>query len=314
MMPGSYESINYALRPAKNIERRMLCDAFRRLVEFGRIESYRYIGFGSTFFSDFSLFHKSLRIMDNVSIESDVENRERFEFNRPYKCIRLKFGKSSAILPELTWDVRTITWLDYDYKLKQEVLTDVAFVCANTPSGSVIVVTVDARPEDYGKRLKSLKSSVGEQKLPGGLSEPRLGEWGTADISRRIIDNEIHATINDRNGGRQREAEFLYKQIFNFHYCDSAKMLTVGGVIYERGQSELVAKCGFENLEFVKTGEEPYTIEVPSLTLKEIRHLDRQLPCDDPGGLQAPSIPAEDISRYAHIYRYFPAFVEAEIG
>jgi hypothetical protein len=313
-MPGSYESINYALRPAKNIERRMLCDVFRRLVEFGRLESYRYIGFGSTYFSDFSLFHKSLRITNNVSIERDVENEKRFEFNRPYSCVRLEFGESNEILPKLTWDVRTIAWLDYDYKLDQGILTDVAFVCSNAPSGSIIVVTVDAKPEELGKRIESLKSRVGEEKSPQGLSEAKLGEWGTADIYRQIITNEINATINARNGGRPHGTKFLYKQIFNFHYSDSAKMLTVGGIIYDEGQSQLEVKCGFEHLEFIKTGEEPYTIEVPSLTLKEIRYLDKQLPCEDTHDLDAPSIPEKDISHDAQIYRYFPAFVEAEIG
>lgn len=292
----------------------MLCEAFRRLAEFGRLESYRYIGFGSTYFSDFSLFHKSLGIENSVSIEHDIKNRKRFEFNRPYKCVRLEFGESNAILPNLTWDVRTIAWLDYDYALNQSVLTDVAFVCANAPSGSIIVVTVDARPEELGKRLESLKSGIEEQKLPQGLSEPKLGGWGTAKVYRRIIVNEIKATINARNGGRPRGTKFLYKQIFNFHYSDSAKMLTVGGIIYDEGQSDLETKCGFEHLDFIRTGEEPCIIEVPSLTLKEIRHLDRQLPCEDLNSLDAPSIPIKDINRYALIYRYFPAFVEAEIG
>jgi len=313
-MPGSYESINYALRPAKNIERRMLCEVFRRLVEFGRLDSYMYIGFGSTYFSDFSLFHKSLRIINNVSIERDAVNKKRFEFNRPYKCIRLEFGESNEILPKLTWNMRTIAWLDYDYKLNQGILTDVAFVCSNAPSGSIIVVTVDAKPEELGKRIESLKSGIEEQKLPQGLSEAKLGEWGTADICRRIIANEIDATINARNGGKPPGARFLYKQLFNFHYADGAKMLTVGGIIYDEGQSGLEAKCGFEQLDFVRTGEESCTIEVPSLTLKEIRYLDRQLPCADLAQIDAPSIPAKDISRYAQIYRYFPAFVEAEIG
>ena len=118
-MPGSYESINYSLRPAKNIERRMLCEAFRKLSEFERLDRYRYIGFGSTFFSDFSLFHKSLRITDSISIEKDVQNHERFEFNRPYRCIRIEFGESNEVLPKLAWDVKTIVWLDYDYTLEQ---------------------------------------------------------------------------------------------------------------------------------------------------------------------------------------------------
>jgi len=313
-MPKSYESVNYALRPAKNIERKMFCDAFRRLAEFGSVDSYRYIGFGSTFFSDFSLFHKSLKITNNMSIEREVEDKERFEFNLPYSCIELKFGESNEILPTLPWNVRTIIWLDYDSPLSQSILTDVATVCANAFPGSVLVVTVDAEPDKLGSRVELLKKRVGEQKLPEGLSEAKLGGWDTANVSRRIIMNEIDATISDRNGVRQPGTKFVYKQLFNFHYADGAKMLTVGVLLYDEGQTDLVAKCGFEHLDFVKTGEEAYNIEVPSLTLKEIRHIDKQLPCEDLSQLDAPSIPPRDLERYAQIYRYFPTFVDAEIG
>ena len=63
-MSGSYEKINYSLRPAKCIERKMLCETFRRLSIFGKVETYSYIGFRCTFFSDFALFHKSLNILE----------------------------------------------------------------------------------------------------------------------------------------------------------------------------------------------------------------------------------------------------------
>ena len=86
-MPGTYEKINYSLRPAKSIERKMLGNAFRKLSDFGAVESYRYIGFGSTYFSDFILFHKALGIKHMISIERDRENEERFRFNCPFRCI-----------------------------------------------------------------------------------------------------------------------------------------------------------------------------------------------------------------------------------
>ena len=313
-MARSYESINYALRPAKNIERKMFCEVLRRLEEFGKLESYRYIGFGSTFFGDFSLFHKSLGIRNNISIEKDVQNQVRFEFNRPYNCIDLKFGESSDILPGLGWDVRSIIWLDYDYVLDQGVLTDVAFVTANAPAGSILIITVDARPDKLGERIKSLESRFESKKLPQELSEAKLGDWGTADIYRTIISNEINEKINLRNGARSIGTKFIYSQLFNFHYADGAKMLTVGGIIYDEGQVNLVAKCGFASFDFIKTGEDSYHIEVPSLTLKEIRHLDRKLPCSEVTDIDVPSIPEIDIRRYAKIYRYFPSFVDAEIG
>jgi len=40
---SSYRDINYALRPAKAVERKMLCEAFRRLYPFGNIDAYRYV-------------------------------------------------------------------------------------------------------------------------------------------------------------------------------------------------------------------------------------------------------------------------------
>lgn len=313
-MPKSYERVNYALRPAKNIERKMFCEVFRRLEEFGRIDSYRYIGFGSTFFSDFSLFHKSLKITNMVSIEREIEDKERFEFNRPYSCIDLKFGESNEILPTLPWGVRTIIWLDYDSPLFQSMLTDVKTVCSNAISGSMLIVTVDAEPDEMEKRIQLLTERVGEQKIPEGLSEFKLGDWGTAIASRQIINNEIDATIKDRNGVLQPGSKIKYKQLFNFHYADGDRMLTVGGLLYDEGQSGKVAKCEFENLDFVKTGNEAYKIEVPCLTLKEIRHIDKQLPCKDLSQLHVLTIELGDLECYAKIYRYFPTFVDAEIG
>src|SRR4051812_32120603 len=114
-MSRSYERINYALRPAKSVERKMMVEAFRRLSEFRLVDTYRYIGFGSTYFADFQLIHKSLNIQAMKSIERDVENRARFEFNKPFRCIEMEFGESNLVLPTLPWaDIPTIAWLDYD--------------------------------------------------------------------------------------------------------------------------------------------------------------------------------------------------------
>jgi hypothetical protein len=312
-MPPSYESVNYSLRPAKNIERKMFCEAFRRLIEFGKLESYRYVGFGSTFFADFSLFHKALGIGNSISIEKDTINEKRFEFNKPYDCIRLMFGKSSDILPTLNWDLKTIIWLDYDYALDESILTDIAFVSTHAPTGSMLIVTTDARPVEVNERITALKATFEGKKLPPDLSEKKLAKWGTADLYRQIITNEINEKINIRNGTRPPGTEFQYKQLFNFHYADGAMMLTVGGLIYDKSVEHLVAKCSFESFGFIRTGEESFCIEVPSLTLKEMRHLDKQLPCNQLNRVDSPSIPEKDIQRYAQLYRYFPAFVDADV-
>ena len=59
-------------RPAKQVERRMLVDAFQRLQQAGfSIRDYRYVGFGSIHFVDFLIFYKLLGISDMLSVEHD---------------------------------------------------------------------------------------------------------------------------------------------------------------------------------------------------------------------------------------------------
>ncbi len=311
-MPASYEQINYNLRPAKQIERRMLCEAFHRLSEFGTVRSYRYIGFGSIYFRDFVLLHKEFGISNMISIERDLEKQERFRFNRPFGCIELRFGDSNEILPTLPWDVRTIVWLDYDYQLDKGVLTDISWFCANALSGSVLVVTVDARPASIKNVLEEFSQHIGEERVPSGTGSKDLMHWGTALVARRVINNHILDELNSRSGGRASGSRFRYKQLFHFHYQDTAKMLTVGGVLYDEGQAGKVDACRFGDLAFIKSEDDPHKIEVPKLTYRELQHLDAQLPTREYRTLDGKGIPQTDLERYAKVYRYFPNFAEIE--
>jgi hypothetical protein len=128
-----------------------------------------------------------------------------------------------------------------------------------------------------------------------------------------IVTNQIHQTLTERNGGRPPENQLEFKQLFNFHYDDGTRMLTVGGLLYDEGQEDHVRSCGFESIPFVSLDENPYLIEVPNLTYREIRHLDKQLPADDPADLEGPGISLEDLERYRRLYRHFPTFAEAEV-
>ena len=122
-MAESYKKIDYRLRPAKNVERKMLAEAFNRLSKFAPVNSYRYIGMGSLYFSDFILFHRSLGFQKMISIEAEEKEpqQERFKFNKPFNCVDIKFGFTSKILPNLNWDTRDVIWLDYDGKLNLDV-------------------------------------------------------------------------------------------------------------------------------------------------------------------------------------------------
>lgn len=315
--------MNYNIRPAKSIQRKMFSETFRRLAVFGSVESYRYIGFGSYYFNDFVLFHKHLGITNMLSIEKDVNHRKRFEFNRPYDCIKIEFDESNNVLPALAWDVRTIVWLDYESKLDQRVLTDVRFICASAAPGSILIISVNVYPdradfqtaeEIHEFRLNSVRERVGEENLPRDIDGSMLSGWGEAQLSRRIVGNTIAQELNNRNGVRAQGNELHYMQLFNFHYQDGAKMMTTGGLLFDVGQKPMVAAASFDQLPFVRLeNQDPYVIEVPALTFKEIRDLNTQLPSTRPQKLRAQGLEKDELERYSLIYRYFPAFTEAEI-
>jgi hypothetical protein len=329
-MAGSYRQVNYSLRPAKAIERRMLSEALQRLYPFGRVETYRYVGFGSIYFSDFHLFHRALGMDDMLSIEKDAYAQECFEFNKPYKCVRLDCRPASEVLPELDWQAKTIVWLDYDGKLDESVLSDVTSVCAGASSGSVLVVSVNAHV-DRGPDETTRQEYTAETGLPFGLDDYRLRELrkrvgdglppevmgselrgkGLAKISRKLIHSTVEESLSARNGLLPAEKKLVYRQIFNFHYSDAALIMTIGGIFFETGEQHKFDACSFNELNFVRFGEEAYAIEVPCLTMKEMRHLNAQLPQAGAAAVDLPGVPPSDIEHYAELYRYFPTFAEA---
>lgn len=318
-MSKTYEKINYRVRPAKSIERKMLCDSFRLLNEFENIGNYRYIGFGSTYFSDFYLFHKQLNINNMISIEqNDTENdKKRFEFNRPFSCVTIKFGIAGDILPTLKWDNnRTILWLDYDSPLSLPVLTDISHFISSAITGSVIIITVKANIRNKQKKEKEIDTLKDllecDDKIPFEITnEDFRGRWGTANIFRKIIINEIEDILTSRNGVHSSEDKLIFKQLYNFNYADGTEMLTVGGILFDEGSKQNFDNCDFDSLEFIKGSDEPYKINVPKLTIREIKYLEQLLPNEL--NTKAPFIPSKDRDNYSKLYRYFPVYTESEL-
>jgi hypothetical protein len=312
-MAKSYENINYTLRPAKNIERKMLVEALRRLGAMERLETYRYIGFGSTYFSDFSLIHKTLGISSMLSIEKEIPDQDRFRFNKPFRCVRFRFGLSTSVLPTLSWSSKTIVWLDYDGVLDRTVLTDIDYACSKIRHGSVLIVSVNAEPGPAATdRVEVLRTRIGAEKIPDGVTHTNLAGWGSATAYRRIVYNEIAEALNVRNGAETAAHKVTFKQLFNFQYADNARMLTVGGLVFRTRDEARVRRCRFDDLDFVRTGEEAYKIEVPNLTFRELHHLEAKLPMGSSGAKSVKTLSVEDVQRYSKVYRYFPKFTEAE--
>ena len=310
MSAPSYEKINFSLRPAKGAERKMIVETVSCLSALFPMAAYRYIGFGSPYFSDFSLVHRRLGITDMVCIEKEKQDKERFKFNRPFKCIDFIFENSSIALPSLKWEGRpTVIWLDYDKAISEAILSDIRVVCSSIAPGSFILLTVRAEANDFGQSLperdQKLKSIMGD-----GLPVHTLAEIANKNFPKflwKIIDSHIRRVIADRSGGVSYEDGLEYQQILNFDYSDGAKMLTLGGVIYQRNQQQQLTQCGFPSLSYSRSGVDSCSIKAPLLTFRELRTLDALLPGDTPS---LSCVPQEEVDAYCEHYRYFPNFVD----
>ncbi|MGO7337158.1 O-methyltransferase [Rhizobium leguminosarum] len=317
---SSFRKINYSLRPAKHAERRMLGDVFRRLSHFEVLEDYVYVGFGSVWFTDFVLYHKMLGIRDMISIEEASGARDRFEANRPFN-IDIVFQKSNVALPKLDWARRQIVWLDYDGTLSIEMLLDARTVAAKARSGSIIAISVQcneaADVEDSVENpngpnaLDRFVQRFGRERVPQGTTEEDLYGWRFGKLSRDLIAQEIETALSTRNASG--EQHFAFHPITSINYQDDAKMTTIVGVIVENAEVEKFAACQFERLDFLQGRQQPIKIEVPKLTGRELKHIERQLPLSE--GVQidlAGGIPGKDARLFIEMYRYFPNFAVVE--
>jgi hypothetical protein len=130
----SFEKLNYSIRPNKNVERKLIVKLLATIGASGEfdIKDYRYIGLGSIWFTDFSLFHRVLGIDDMISIEKEASREQRLRFNKPFECIKLILREYSEAFVDLDWEKRSIVWLDFDDVLKAALFDDLKRTLALT--------------------------------------------------------------------------------------------------------------------------------------------------------------------------------------
>lgn len=327
LTPRNDEMINYLFRPAKNVERKMLCEAFGMLSTISDIKEYQYIGFGSVYFADFNLFHKQLGVANLISIEGIPEMENRVRFNQPYSCIEFIPGWSTDVLPQVNWKKsKSILWLDYTGSLENYMLKDITTFFQRGLSGSMFVISinVDLREQSdtaktiYEKIKKKLdKDSDIRKKIRTSEIHPEMTKRDYYQIVRNVINTEIESTLSKRN--KLEEDNFEYHQLFNFIYQDGQVMMTIGGILVSDKDKETYEKINFTSLDFVRTTNDIYEIKVPNLTLREIQALNKYLPNFSLGSEEKDKILLElgevvsndEIEKYARIYRYFPNFSES---
>lgn len=292
---------SYLARPAKSIERLMLVDALRRLAAFGPLTEYSYVGFGAHEFIDFELLWRTLGITEMTSIEQSIPI-DRFEFNRPFGSIIVEPGRAAAVLPRLSFKPHTIVWLDYTGKLNVEIINDTADTARRLGSGSALVVTVNAEPEPaLSKRRKAVVSRLGEERVPGRVTDSSLAAWGLARLSRDILSDEVTRAM------RTRTHQARFEQLFNFQYADGARMVTWGGIVVADDDRATFDSARFGELDFVRTVDVPCELAPPALTIREIVRFNDELPLA--AGARGPFswLTADQVAAYAWLHRWYPS-------
>jgi hypothetical protein len=306
MRSASSLKVIYSLRPAKQIERRMLIDALQILAEGGfRIREYQYTGMGSLYFVDFVLFHKLLGIRNLVSVEFDERLADRVHFNCPFDLIDVKIDSIGDVIPTLETNKKHLLWLDYDFRLNRMVVEDVAAAAYRLPPGSILLITVDVKPPpgDGPKEWRSYYEDQAGDYLSLGWTDEVFGESLLPSTNAQILLNVI-------GSGMAPGVQFY--PLFNFLYADGHPMLTVGGVLGTQVHQDAIGRCDFSRTNYLRTDltAPPYEIVVPRLTHKERLHIDRFMPCADgwtPGEFE---VTVEDMKEYREIYRFYPSYVE----
>lgn len=280
---ATYRDINYAIRPGKNIERKMILETIRRIAFITELDTYRYIGFGSTYFTDFELFHKELNLKNMISIESGSP-QERFKFNLPYSFVNLKFGMSSHVLPKLfskKTKSKDLIWLDYDknfIKLYDKCIkTDIDHILSNIEPKSIFLLSfnidkpkltlTDEDKKDPKKSNEKKLKLLEELELTLNVSldkdfhlEPRNMDKSLfkdnifQNFCKNLIDQQIEKCLLNRNQ-RFKDKNFIYEQLFYFIYKDGAPMMTVGGIFYEENDLQEIKSCNFNKLFYIRPRE-----------------------------------------------------------
>jgi hypothetical protein len=291
----------YVSRPSKHVQRHMVVDACRRLRAFAPLSEYVYIGMGAFEFVDFELVRRELGIVTMHSIEIDDNARERYVFNRPFAEITVHFDRASNVLPDLLDDpVLRIVWLDYVSGLTQEVLQDVGTCVRKLAAGSALFVTVAARPAKPAARRRSeLVDAVGANRVGAHVNDQMLAS-GLPAVQRDILLSEAVEHQARRVDGA------TFRQLFNLRYTDSTPMQTWGGVLVGPAMAAAFESARFDELDQTSNDATMVDATVEPLTMREVLHLNRQLPAGAGSPLTGDGIPSDALRAYERLYRWYP--------
>jgi hypothetical protein len=279
----SYDAVNYAIRPNKTVERKIVFSGLTKLsAEAVNLSAYNYIGLGSLWFIDFMMAHQTLGIKSMISIEADPIGYQRSEFNRPLSCIEVVHGETTLTIPDLRLEDRpAVIWFDYDSSIRGPVIEDIGLIVGNCAPNTVLIVTINAKALDLPTKDEndneidketSLRRIAGDL-VPTPLPSKRFKPLHYPKLLCDILTGQFQsATLNSGRSG-------VFIKLFELVYKDGTPMVTVGGII-AAPETEVEIRQLVESPNW--KGIVAETIAVPPLTVKEKLALDRFMPSKNP--------------------------------
>lgn len=251
-----------------------------------------------------------------LSIEGsdDEDEQERFRKNKPYDGLRLEFGHSSTVLPNIDFEKKSIVWLDYDGLLARSMATDLGIVARNVVSGSFLGVTFTADfPAVRANRdtaLDRLKAQFPEF-VPEDAKAAQFIGPGIAEFGRATLGALLEKALEDADAGRPPDQKRQAIQVCFFRYADGAPMATVGWIVVAAADLDAFEASNLQALPFYRNGAESFRIRMPLVTPYEIREMERTLP-DLDAAASLNWIPLKERQAFGDIYRYLPHFAVME--
>lgn len=309
----------YHLRPNKYVDRYLFVNSLERLNSQIKLQSHRYIGFGSYLFDDFKLLHDRLNIETMISLESDATIFHRAIFNAPYKCISVVNQTSTDFISGENWgDQNSIIWLDYvSPKALGQQFNDIATLSNTVLPYDILKVTFNANADTLGKaeggfdaRFQKLKSRIGEY-IPADATPDEC----TKDKYPVLLLKCLRVMLSKCFTETKYDKRFVLP-LFSTIYQDSQHlMLTFTCVILDNHDEEEKIKDYFDDVSYVNfEWDKPSLIKIPELTVKEMIEINKLLPDKN---IEEQLLKAfdfvfggkpEEVASYISFYKYYPSF------
>jgi len=283
----SGETIDYELRPAKNVDRRVFVDLLSRTERWKPLQDAIYISMGGYPMSDHRMMHRRLGIENLISIDGNDEVVKRQEFNKPTeKCICLEMmsgdlvEKLEEVIRDRGMDVeaRKIVWLDYTQPNSlAEQLGEFEALLNSLGEDDIVRITLNANNEALKYKMEEgLDAGEVREARYNALVELIGGYLPTGTTSDDLSKNAFPVLLSKLVSHAAEEAfppadKYTFFPLSTITYKDGQRMITLTGIILKKTYVDSFSKeIDLERWVFHSNGfEDVRFLNVATITLKE---------------------------------------------